>query len=63
MHLDTKLNFQEHFDKIMSKVDKTIELPIGLLCQLQVVLLHPFLVTIYKEFKRPHLGYGDIIYD
>ena len=59
MHLDTKLNFQEHLDNIMSKVIKTI----GLLCKLQAVLLHPSLVTICKAFIRPHLEYGDIICD
>ena len=59
MHLDTKLNFQEHLDNIMSKVDKTI----GLLRKLQAVLQRPTLVTIYKAFIRPHLDYGDIIYD
>ena len=57
MHLNTKLNFQEHLDNIISKVDKTI----GLLCKLQAILLHPSLVTIYKAFIR-HLDYGYIIY-
>ena len=51
MHLDIKLNFQEHLDNIMSKVDKTNGL-----------LRNPSLITIYKAFIRPHL-YGDIIYD
>ena len=59
MHLDTKLNFQEHLDNIMSKVDKTI----GLLRKLQAVLPRPSPATIYKAFIRPHLDYGDIIYD
>ena len=59
MHLDAKLIFQEHLDDIMSKADKTI----GLLLKLQVVSPHPALVTIYKAFTRPHLDYGDIIYD
>ena len=59
MYLDTKLSFQEHLDNIMSKVDKTI----GLLCQLQTVLLHPSLVSIYKAFVVPHFDYGDNIYD
>ena len=59
MHLDTKLNFQEHFENIMSKVDKTI----GLLRKLQAVLPRPSLITIYNAFIRPHLDYGDIIYD
>ena len=34
MHLDTKENFQEHLDNIMSKVDKTN----GLLRKLQAIL-------------------------
>ena len=59
MHLDTNLNFQEHFDNEISKSDKTI----GLLCKLQAVSLHPSQVTIYKALIRPHLNYGDIIYD
>ena len=59
MHLDTKLNFQKHLDNIISKVDKTI----GLLRKLQAVLPRLSLATIYKAFIRPHLDYGDIIYD
>ena len=51
MRLDTKLNFLENLDKIMSKVDKTI----GLLRKLQAILPRPSLVTIYKAFIRPHL--------
>ena len=59
MHLDTKLNFEKHLDNIMSTVAKTT----GLLRKLQAVLPRPSLVTIYKAFIRPHLDYGDIIYD
>ena len=59
MDLDTKLNFQEHLNNIQSKADKTI----GLLRQLQAVLLRLPLVTIYKAFIRHHPDYGDIIYD
>ena len=59
MHLDAKLNFENHLDNIMSTVAKTI----GLLRKLQAVLPRPSLVTIYKVFVRPHLDYGDIIYD
>ena len=59
MHLDAKLNFEKHLDNIMSTVAKTI----GLLRKLQAVLPRPSLVTIYKAFIRPHLDYGDIIYD
>ena len=59
IHLDTKLNFQEHLDNITSKVDETI----GLLPKLPAVLPRPSLVTIYKGFIGPHFDYGDIIYD
>ena len=43
----------------MSKVDKTI----GLLCKLEAVLPRSSLVTIYRALIKPHLDYGDIIYD
>ena len=43
----------------MTKVDKTT----GLLHTLQAVLPRPSLVTVCKAFIRPHLDYGDIIYD
>ena len=59
MHLDAKLNFEKHLDNIMNTVAKTI----GLLRKLQAGLPCPSLVTIYKAFIRPHLDYGDIIYD
>ena len=59
MHLNTKFNFEKHLDNIMSTVAKTI----GLLRNPQAVLPRPSLVTIYKAFIRPHLDYGDIIYD
>ena len=59
MYLDTKLNFQEHLNNVLSKVNKTI----GLLRKLQAFLPRQSLVTVYKAFIRPHLDYGDIIYD
>ena len=60
MYLDTKLNFQGHLSSVQSKVNKTIRL----LRKLQAFLLRQSLVTVYKTFiRRPHLGYGDIIYD
>ena len=57
MHLDTKLNFQEHLNNVLSKVNKTIEL----LRKLQAFLPRQSLVTVYKAFIRPHLDYRDII--
>ena len=59
MKLDKKLNFKEHFNKVDSNVDKTI----GIIRKLQNVLPQSALLTIYKSFIRPHLDYGDIIYD
>ena len=59
MHLDTKLNFQKHLNNVLSKVNKTI----GLLHKLQALTPRQSFVTVYKAFIRPHLDYGDIIYD
>ena len=57
--LDSKLNFQEHLQNILNKVNKTI----GLLRKLQNILPREPLLTIYKSFVRPYLDYGDVIYD
>ena len=59
MQLDTKLNFEEHLNKVESKANKTI----GITCKLQNIFPGSALLTIYKSFIRPHLDYGDIIYD
>ena len=34
-----------------------------MLCKLQNNLPRAPLVTVYKSFVRPHLDYGDILYD
>ena len=59
MQLDKKLKFEEHLKKVESKVNKTI----GIIRKLQNVLPQSALLTIYRSFIRPHLDYGDIIYD
>ena len=59
MFLDSKLNFSEHLKTIFQKTNKTI----GLLRKLQTLLPRAPLITIYKSFIRPHLDYGDMIYD
>ena len=59
MILDTKLDFSLHLKNVQNKVNKTI----GLLRKLQDTLPRTPLVTIFKSFIRPHLDYGDIIYD
>ena len=35
----------------------------GLIRKLQNNLLRPALITIYKAFVKPHVAYGDLIYD
>ena len=57
--LDNRLTFDEHLTSVSNKISKTI----GLLRKLQNILPRPALLTIYKCFIRPHLDYGDIIYD
>ena len=57
--LDVSLSFDEHLISIESKTNKTI----GLLRKLQNTLPRQALITIYKAFVRPHLDYGDILYD
>ena len=44
---------------MLPKVNKMI----ALLRKFQHILLRPSLLTTYKTFLRPHLDYGDVIYD
>ena len=44
---------------ILNKTNRTI----GLLLKLQSLLPRAALITIYNAFVRPHLDYGDVIYD
>ena len=57
--LDTKLDFQGPLKSTFNMVNKTI----GLLRKLYNTLPRLPLFTIYKSFIRPHLDYGDVIYD
>ena len=57
--LDSKLNFNTHADQKIKKCNKLI----GLMKRLSVNLSRSALLTIYKSFIRPHLEYGDILYD
>ena len=61
MQLDKKLNFEKHFNKVESKVNKTIDI----ILKLQNVLPRSvvFKVRLHKPFIRRHLDCGDIIYD
>ena len=57
--LDSKLDFNTHIDQKIKKCNKLI----GLMKRLSVHLPQSALLTIYKSFIRPHLNYGDILYD
>ena len=58
-NLDPKLSFDEHIQCILIKTRKII----GLIRKLQPVIPRAALLTTYKSFLRPHLDYGDVIYD
>ena len=57
--LDEKLNFKEHVDSTISKLDRGI----AVLKKLRYSLPRKSLITICKALLRPLLDYGDIIYD
>ena len=57
--LDQQLNFNDHIQSKMTKCYKMI----GIIKRLSVNTPRDALLRIYKSFIRPHLDYGDIIYD
>ena len=57
--LDEKLIFGHHLNEKISKANKGI----GLIRRLYTYLPRKSLLNIYKAFIRPHLDYGDVIYD
>ena len=59
MILDSKLNFDLHLDEKICKAQRGI----SLIKRLQCDLSRKTLLNIYKAYIRPHLDYGDIIYD
>ena len=59
LHLDSKLSFDIHIKTILTKVNRTIDL----LWKFHQVLPRPSLITIYKASVRPHVHYGDVIFD
>ena len=60
MIVDSKLSFDEHLNSVQKKkISRTVGLP----RKVQAIPPRTFLITIYKSFVRPHLDYGDIIYD
>ena len=59
MYLDKALNFNLHIKEKMPKTMKGI----GVIQKLNKTLPRHYLIAIYQLFVRPHLDYGDIIYD
>ena len=59
LHLDLKLSFDIHIKIILTKVNRTV----GLLRTIKQVIPRPSLIIIYKAFIRPHLDYGDVVFD
>ena len=59
LYLDKKLNFSYHIKEKISKACRGI----GVIKRLHNNLPRQSLLTIYKSFIRPHLDYGDVIYD
>ena len=57
--LDEKLNFKEHIDGTILKVNKDITV----IKKLRYSLPRKSLITRYKALLRPLLEYGDAIYD
>ena len=56
--LDEKLNFKQHVDNAILKINKGI----SFIKKLRHSLPRKSLLTIYKAFLRPLIDYGDIIY-
>ena len=59
IYLDEKLIFNHHIKEKMTKAMKGIDA----IERLSKILPQDFLLTIHKSFVRPHLDYGDILYD
>ena len=59
MFHDNRLDFDKHMKGVFDKTSKSIDL----IPKLQKFLPWPPLLQLYKSFVRPHLDYGNIIYD
>ena len=59
IHLDEELTCKHHINEKINKANKGI----GIICKLNNILPRSTLLTIYRSFIRPHLDYGDVIYD
>ena len=59
IYLDESLDFSYHIKEKMAKEMKGI----AIIRKLNKVLPQHSLLKIYESFVRPHLDYGDIVYD
>ena len=59
MILEQKLSFENHLNEKISKANQGL----GLMKQLKKWVSFKTLEVIYKMYVRPHLDYGDMIYD
>ena len=56
---DEKLSFLDHIDEKIKKAT----VGVNLMRKLNLLLPRLSLLTVYKCFVRPHLDYGDVIYN
>ena len=59
LFLDSKLSFLDHINEKIKKATKGV----NVIRKMNLLLPRSSLLTIYKSFVRPHLDYGDVIYD
>ena len=59
INLDEELTFKHHINEKINKANKGI----GIIRKLNNILPRSALLTICRSFIRPHLAYGDVIYD
>ena len=59
IYLGEKINFNHHIREKMTKAMKGI----SVIKSLSKMLPRHSLLTTHKSFARPHLAYGDILYD
>ena len=57
--LGFKQTFEDHVNNVLPKANKSV----GLIRKLRNFLPRATLIAIYKAFIRPHLNYGDALYD
>ena len=57
--LDERLAFDCHVEEMILRANKGI----GLITTLRTYLPRNSLLTIYKDFLRPNLDFGDVIYN